>query len=114
MFVQPSPRRSYRGSVWFFVICFTQKRRLGGQVDRRRVTRHRVLKSGMIVLPSGGAISCIVRNISTTGATIEVESPVGIPENFTLIVGKDIRPCQVAWGKGKRMGVRFEPYAARK
>ena len=83
-------------------------------MDQRRVTRHRVLKSGMIVPPSGGTISCIVRNISTTGATIEVESPVGIPEKFTLIIGKDIRLCQVAWGRGKRMGVRFEPYPARK
>src|SRR5712675_1363394 len=45
--------------------------------------RQRVLKAGKIEF-SGGAIDCVIRNISETGAAIEVASPVGIPAEFNL------------------------------
>jgi hypothetical protein len=75
--------------------------------ERRDTNRHRVLKAGTIEF--GGGIDCTVRNLSDTGAALDVTSPVGIPEQFTLIVTADGRHqhCTVVWRKEKRIGVRF-------
>lgn len=74
----------------------------------RAATRQRVLKSGSIEF-HGGTIDCVVRNISETGAALEVVSPLGIPETFNLVITGDhsSRPCKVAWRKDKRIGVAF-------
>ena len=78
--------------------------------DNHRVApRRRVLKAGSI--NSGGrSISCTVRNISDTGAAIEVESPLYIPDRFKLIVQTDNlnRSCHVVWRKERRIGVAFD------
>ena len=52
----------------------------------------------------------MVRNISETGAALEVASPLGIPETFNLVISGDhsSRRCQVAWRKDKRIGVAFK------
>ena len=43
------------------------------------------------------------------GAALDVTSPVGIPEHFTLIIQADGAhlACTVVWRKEKRIGVRF-------
>jgi hypothetical protein len=48
-----------------------------------------------------GAIDCVVRNLSERGACLKVESPVGIPETFDLVLEGDdiVRPCRVVWQK---------------
>ncbi|KRP96182.1 MULTISPECIES: PilZ domain-containing protein [Bradyrhizobium] len=76
--------------------------------ERRDKARHRVLKAGTIEF-GGGAIDCTVRNLSDTGAALDVASPVGIPDHFTLFVQADgtHRTCTVVWRKEKRIGVRF-------
>jgi hypothetical protein len=76
--------------------------------ERREKTRHRVLKAGTIEF-GGGAIDCTVRNLSDTGAALDVTSPLGIPDRFTLFVQADGKhlACTVAWRKEKRIGVRF-------
>jgi PilZ domain len=77
--------------------------------DNHRIApRHRVLKAGTIEF-GGGGIDCTVRNVSDTGAALEVTSPVGIPERFTLVVPQDniAKPCRVMWRKEKRIGVAF-------
>ena len=79
-------------------------------VDEHRVApRRRLLKAGKISF-GGGAIDCTVRNLSETGAALEVISPVGIPDRFTLVVEADHRhlPCRVVWRKETRIGVHFE------
>jgi hypothetical protein len=54
-------------------------------------------------------VECLIRNMSETGACLEVASPFGIPDSFTLLIRPEIvkRPCQVAWRDAKRIGVRF-------
>jgi hypothetical protein len=76
--------------------------------ERRDKARHRVLKVGTIEF-GGGAIDCTVRNFSNTGAALDVTSPVGIPEHFTLSIKADGAhlACTVVWRKEKRIGVRF-------
>jgi hypothetical protein len=70
--------------------------------------RRRLLKSGKISF-GGGAIDCTVRNLSETGAALDVTSPVGIPEDFTLVIEADHThmPCHVIWRKRMRIGVHF-------
>jgi PilZ domain len=77
-------------------------------VETRSAPRHRVLKAGTIEF-GGGAIDCLVRNLSATGAALEISSQVGIPENFALVVpgdGLHLR-CDVVWRKSYRIGVTF-------
>lgn len=76
---------------------------------KRASDRKRILKSGSIEF-GGGAIDCTVRNISETGAALEVVSPLFIPDRFTLFVQTDHvrRPCHIVWRKEKRIGVAFD------
>jgi len=77
--------------------------------NNRAAQRHRILKAGSIAF-AGGAIDCLVRNISDTGAALEVASPVGIPDTFTLMISGDEagHPCRVAWRRENRIGVAFQ------
>ena len=78
-------------------------------LERRKTSRHRVLKAGTIAFNRAGGISCKVRNLSAAGACLEVESPFGIPDDFTLLIENDHiqRPCHISWRKDKRFGVTF-------
>jgi hypothetical protein len=77
--------------------------------EKRITRRHRVLKSGTISFGSG-AIDCTIRNLSETGAAIEVVTPLFIPDRFTLVVQTEKlkRPCHIVWRKEKRIGVAFD------
>jgi hypothetical protein len=77
--------------------------------EKRIAPRKRILKAGKIEF-GWGAIDCVVRNISSTGASLEVESPVGIPDRFDLVIVLDRlrRQSRVVWRKEKRLGVRFD------
>jgi PilZ domain len=77
-------------------------------MERRDNSRNRILKTGAIEF-NGGAIDCVIRNISDSGAALDVASPVGIPDHFTLAILPDgsRHECRVAWRKEKRIGVAF-------
>lgn len=77
--------------------------------ERRFERRNRVLKAGRISF-GGSAIDCIVSHVSASGALLDVESPLGIPRRFTLLVPCDSfsRDCRVIWIREKRVGVRFD------
>ena len=77
--------------------------------NQRVAARHRVLKAGTIEF-NGGGLSCTVRNISSSGAALDVTSPVGIPERFVLVVPADglHLPCHVVWRREKRIGIAFD------
>lgn len=76
--------------------------------EHRDSQRHRVLKAATIEF-GGGAIDCTVRNLSDSGAALDVVSPVGIPERFTLVIPADglHKPCRVVWRKEHRIGIAF-------
>ncbi|HET7885269.1 MAG TPA: PilZ domain-containing protein [Bradyrhizobium sp.] len=75
--------------------------------EHRVAARHRVLKGAKIEF-GGGAIDCTIRNLSDTGAALDVTSPVGIPTEFTLVAEGFHKPCRVVWRKEKRIGVTFD------
>ncbi len=77
--------------------------------DRRKIQRHRTLKAGIINFNRAGGVDCRVRNLSPSGACLEVASQVGIPDEFVLVVGTDHMkaPCHVIWRTATRLGVAF-------
>jgi len=77
--------------------------------DKRAAQRRSTLKGGKIVFNAGrSTIDCTVRNLSSTGAKLNVNSVVGIPETFDLILdGHSKQPCRVKWRRLKEIGVEF-------
>lgn len=77
--------------------------------DKRRLRRTRVLKAGVISF-GGAAISCTVRNLTKSGAMLDVASPVGVPKEFMLVITSDeVRhECRIVWIKERRIGVSFK------
>jgi hypothetical protein len=49
----------------------------GALMQQRASDRHRILKAATIEF-GGGGITCMVRNVSDSGAMLDVSSPVGI------------------------------------
>jgi hypothetical protein len=79
-------------------------------IERRTAQRHRVLKQGALAFSGGGGADCMVRNISESGARIEITSPFGLPASFTLVIATDhfLRPCHAVWSADRRIGVAFD------
>ena len=80
-------------------------------MENRRSPRQRVLKSGKIIYGGGSiVIDCTIRNLSATGARLQVPTSVAIPDKFEFAEtasGKR-RNVTVVWRKGDLMGIRFE------
>ena len=80
-------------------------------VEHRISPRRRSLKGGKIVFNlRSSVISCGIVNLSETGACLEVQSAIGIPNLFELKFepGGEWRICQVAWRRQRRIGVTFD------
>jgi PilZ domain-containing protein len=78
-------------------------------VSNRRISpRTRTLKGAQIIWPNGAPVRCIVRNISETGAKLEVYDPV-LQNTFDLVFDLDQlrRSCHVVWRKEPLIGVKF-------
>jgi hypothetical protein len=77
--------------------------------ERRSAQRHRTLKAGTINFNRAGCVDCRVRNLSPSGACLEVASQIGIPDAFVLVVETDHMkaPCHVIWRTATRLGVSF-------
>ncbi len=77
--------------------------------ERRIHPRHKTLQSGTIAVGRTGGFDCLVRNLSEKGACLEVESQVGIPDSFTLVIPHNaiMRQAKVQWRRARRIGVVF-------
>jgi hypothetical protein len=53
-------------------------------------------------------IDCVVRNLSDGGACINVDSSIGIPDSFDLLLDHaSVGNCRVTWRKATQIGVKF-------
>ncbi len=79
-------------------------------IERRASNRQRVLKGGRLAFDGGGGVDCMVRSLSPTGARVDVSSPMGVPESFTLVIEADhfARHCHQVWSRDKQIGVAFD------
>jgi hypothetical protein len=57
---------------------------------RRRRERRRTLKAGKIIFNrKTSVVDCMVRNLSGDGACLQVDTIVGIPETFELLIAAE-------------------------
>ncbi|MEM9026977.1 MAG: response regulator [Pseudomonadota bacterium] len=79
--------------------------------ENRDSQRRRMLKGGVIVFDCQHmTVPCVVRDISATGARLQVSEATAIPNTFELLVELDgLRAdCVVIWRASSRVGVKFE------
>ncbi len=79
--------------------------------NKRRSPRQRVLKAGKIAYANGSiVIDCTIRNLSDTGARLQVPTSVAIPDRFECVEAASAkrRPATVMWRRGDLMGIRFD------
>ena len=77
-------------------------------MEKRRADRLRTFKGGSILFGSAPGVDCIIRNMSKSGACLEVQAPVA--DTFSLLIKPELlkRTCEVAWRSANRIGVRFK------
>jgi hypothetical protein len=76
--------------------------------NKRRAKRRDVRRSAKISF-ARQSMTCMVRNVSATGAAIEAANLAGIPDSFKLVMEMETaaRRCAVVWRKEKQIGVEF-------
>lgn len=75
--------------------------------SRRRNTRHPA-----ILLNRNGSILCLcmMKDVSASGAKLELLTPAEVPDEFTLRLskfGNVHRDCEISWRSETVIGVRF-------
>ena len=76
--------------------------------DKRRASRRDVKRAARISFGKQNLV-CTIRNVSTTGASIQVADVSAIPDSFRLVMEMETaaRLCAVVWRKATQIGVRF-------
>jgi len=76
--------------------------------NRRGSSRLRMLKSGRILLGKV-SVPCTVRNLSDTGACLQLQSTYGLPSAFDFALDdKPPRACKVVWLDATTLRVQFQ------
>ena len=71
-----------------------------GLDEKQGTHRQHILKAGTISF-DGSGIDCLVRKMSGEGANLEVESQIGIPNSFDLVIdGAQQSPVSRRLAKG--------------
>jgi hypothetical protein len=80
-----------------------------GLDEKRGSLRQQILKAGTISF-DGSSIDCLVRKFSDYGANLEVESQIGIPNSFDLVIDTEHsnHHCHVVWRKARRIGITVD------
>lgn len=78
-------------------------------LERRKSARSRILKSAKLIFGRTSIIDCAVRNLTNTGARIQVANTVNLPQDFEMTFdgGHSIRPCRLVWRTVTETGVEF-------
>jgi len=76
--------------------------------EARQSPRRRILDTGLIKF-GDSSVGCVLRNLSDSGAALDVNPQSIVPNYFTLILVRKNRilSCNVIWRKGARIAVAF-------
>jgi len=79
-------------------------------LERRIAPRRNTTLPATIVFNGGRAsLPCVVRNVSESGAKLQVSSVAGVPNSFDLLVeGHRPQSCRIVWRSLKEIGVAYE------
>lgn len=76
--------------------------------ENRTTSRKRVLKTAQIILSDKAPkLDCTVRNISDTGACLQVSTTYGLPASFDVVLDGTRRSCRGVWRTDTKIGVTF-------
>ena len=78
--------------------------------EKRSKLRRRVLKDGKAVIqPPTGMVDVKIRDLSESGAKLEISATMTLPEKFDLIfVSEELSiPSELMWRRGNFAGVHF-------
>jgi hypothetical protein len=69
----------------------------------------RVLKGAKIVVGKSSVIDCAVRNVTNSGARVQIANTVDLPDDLGLTFdgGRSFRPCRVVWRSVTETGLEF-------
>ena len=75
---------------------------------KRRAARRNVARAARITFAKR-SMTCIVHNLSATGAAVEVSDHAAIPESFRMVLEMETtqRRCRVVWRRKARIGIQF-------
>jgi hypothetical protein len=79
------------------------------RLEKRLAPRRNTMIIATIVFNGGAArTDCVIRNLSDTGAKLEVPTVKSIPQSFELMVpGHRPQRCVVMWRSLRELGVQF-------
>ncbi len=79
------------------------------QEKRHDIFRKRILKNAQIVLSEKAPkLDCAVRNLSDTGACLQVSTTYGSPSTIEVIIEGVRRACRSVWRTDTKIGVTFD------
>ena len=86
----------------------TEVRQSDASSDTRRSPRRDVRHAARISF-ARKSLTCMVRNVSATGASIEAKNLAAVPDRFRMRIEMESaeRQCAVVWRKPTRIGVEF-------
>ncbi len=77
--------------------------------EKRGIFRKRILKTAQIILSEKAPkLDCAVRNLSQTGACLQVSTTYGIPANFEVVIEGVRRACRSVWRTDTKLGITFD------
>ena len=79
--------------------------------DKRSTPRLRSFLKGRVVFNGGqNSLDCLIRDISPTGARLELSASVTLPDRFDLYLPHRDETCKVhsQWRRGNQLGIAFD------
>lgn len=79
------------------------------KMERRRSERKPVIRGGKIIYNEGHCtLDCRIKNLSSTGARLDLPMYTQLPETFVLMFADGSkRPAEISWSRMTRVGIRF-------
>ncbi len=77
--------------------------------EHRNTHRRRTLKEGKIVLSDWKVLDCLIRDLSESGARVELGGLTELPKAFRLLItsSNELIPAEPAWQTGLAAGLHF-------
>jgi PilZ domain len=76
--------------------------------EKRQVLRRDITLAVRMATGLGPPLKCNLKDISETGARIEVHDPGSSPQEFLVILNGDLkRWCRVMWRSKNEIGIKF-------
>jgi DNA-binding XRE family transcriptional regulator len=80
--------------------------------EHRAAVRQHTLRTGIVEFDNGTgsiiSVPCTIRDVSGTGARLQLNSSAWVPQQFSVIFSSGLRKdCRLAWRKGRLIGSAF-------